>query len=68
MQVNIFCIQKSEEFKEFEEKYIKLISNHATLKITNVFNNKIAKAQNLNANEAQKSYEEAFLPHKNCPP
>ncbi|MCW1855552.1 23S rRNA (pseudouridine(1915)-N(3))-methyltransferase RlmH, partial [Campylobacter jejuni] len=59
MQVNIFCIQKSDEFKTWSEKYSKFIS-YATLKEINVFNKKIALAQNLNAIEAKKSYEEAF--------
>ncbi|HEF5983881.1 TPA: 23S rRNA (pseudouridine(1915)-N(3))-methyltransferase RlmH, partial [Campylobacter jejuni] len=30
MQVNIFCIQKSDEFKTCSEKYSKLISKYAT--------------------------------------
>ncbi|TEY25420.1 23S rRNA (pseudouridine(1915)-N(3))-methyltransferase RlmH, partial [Campylobacter sp. CH185] len=37
---------------------------YATLKEINVFNKKIALAQNLNAIEAKKSYEEAFMPYK----
>ncbi|MBW1436178.1 23S rRNA (pseudouridine(1915)-N(3))-methyltransferase RlmH, partial [Campylobacter jejuni] len=64
MQVNIFCIQKSDEFKTWSEKYSKFISKYATLKEINVFNKKIALAQNLNAIEAKKSYEEAFMPYK----
>ncbi|EEG5257385.1 23S rRNA (pseudouridine(1915)-N(3))-methyltransferase RlmH, partial [Salmonella enterica subsp. enterica serovar Typhi] len=64
LQVNIFCIQKSDEFKTWNEKYSKLISKYATLKEINVFNKKIALAQNLNAIEAKKSYEEAFMPYK----
>lgn len=64
LQVNIFCIQKNDEFKTWSEKYSKLISKYATLKEINVFNKKIALAQNLNAIEAKKSYEEAFMPYK----
>ena len=64
LQVNIFCIQKNDEFKTWSQKYSKLISKYANLKVINVFNKKIALAQNLSAIEAKKSYEEAFIPYK----
>ena len=65
MEINIFSIQKkSLEFKQSEEKYIKLISQFAFLKDSVLFNNKIAKAQKIGAKEAKKSYEESFLPFK----
>lgn len=63
LQVNIFHIQKNDEFKIWGEKYAKLISKFADLKEHNLFNKKIAAAQNLNAQAAKLSYEEAFTPH-----
>lgn len=64
LQVNIFCIQKSDEFKTCSEKYSKLISKYATLKEINVFNKKIALAQKFKCHRSKKSYEEAFMPYK----
>lgn len=64
MQINVFYIQKDDEFSTLKEKYLKLISKYATLKENNLLNKKILAAQNLGALEAKKSYEEAFLPHK----
>lgn len=62
--MNIFYIQKNDEFKTWSEKYSKLICKYATLKEINVFNKKISSAQNLGVQEAKKSYEEAFTPYK----
>ena len=64
LQVNIFYIQKNDEFKIWGEKYFKFISKYAVLKEINIFNKKIASAQNLGADQAKKSYEEAFISHK----
>lgn len=64
LQVNIFHIQKNDEFDTWSKKYTKLISKFANLKEYNLFNKKIALAQNLNAQSAKKSYEEAFIPYK----
>lgn len=64
MQINIFYIQKDDEFSILKEKYIKLISKYAILKENNLLNKTISKAQNLGSLEAKKSYEQAFLPHK----
>ncbi|KAA6226268.1 23S rRNA (pseudouridine(1915)-N(3))-methyltransferase RlmH [Campylobacter sp. LR196d] len=63
LQINIYFIQKNEEFKAYFDKYIKLISKYATLKEFNLFNNKIANAQNIGKEQAQKSYEQAFNPY-----
>ncbi len=64
MQINIFCIQKNNELKIWSEKYYKLISKYATLKQMDIFNKKIASAQNSSAAKAKKSYEEVFIPYK----
>lgn len=64
LRLNICCIQKSDSFQNHSEKYTKLISKYAKIQEYNLFNKKIASAQNLNANEAKKSYTEAFLPYK----
>lgn len=65
LQINIFYIQKNDEFEILDQKYFKLISKFATIKEYNLFNKKIANAQNLNNPElAKKSYEEAFSTHK----
>ncbi|MCC8277230.1 23S rRNA (pseudouridine(1915)-N(3))-methyltransferase RlmH [Campylobacter sp. VicNov18] len=64
MQVNIFCIQKNDEFSTLNEKYSKLICKYATLKEFNIFNKKIAHAQKLGPMQAKKSYEEAIIPYK----
>lgn len=55
LQVNIFCIQKSDEFKTCSEKYSKLISKYATLKEINVFNKKIALAQKFKCHRSKKA-------------
>ncbi|WP_171000311.1 23S rRNA (pseudouridine(1915)-N(3))-methyltransferase RlmH [Campylobacter estrildidarum] len=65
MQINIFYIQKNNEFEILDQKYIKLISKFANIKEYNLFNKKIANAQNLDNPElAKKSYEEVFNAHK----
>lgn len=64
MQINIFYIQKNEELGYLNEKYAKRITKYAALKENNLFNKKIATAQNQDLKIAQKSYEEAFIPHK----
>ncbi|WP_270961105.1 23S rRNA (pseudouridine(1915)-N(3))-methyltransferase RlmH [Campylobacter upsaliensis] len=64
MQLNIFYLQKSEDLAFLSEKYTKLISKYAVLKEHNLFDKKIAKAQIQGTQNAQKSYEEAFLPKK----
>ena len=64
MQLGIFYLQKSEDLAHLSEKYAKLISKYATLKEHNLFDKKVAKAQIQGIQNAQKSYEEAFLPHK----
>ncbi|MCX2682699.1 23S rRNA (pseudouridine(1915)-N(3))-methyltransferase RlmH [Campylobacter sp. MIT 21-1685] len=64
MQIHIFSIQKHKEFESLAEKYRKYISFFATLKEHNLFDRKIANAQNRNALAAKKSYEEVFTPHK----
>lgn len=64
MRINIFYIQKNEELSFLKEKYKKFITKYAHIKENNLFSKKIAAAQNQGRNEAQKSYEEAFMPHK----
>ncbi|HJE66128.1 23S rRNA (pseudouridine(1915)-N(3))-methyltransferase RlmH [Campylobacter avium] len=64
MQIYINCIQKSSDFKEQEQRYLKLISIHSKIKDAVFFNDKIAKAQKTSKQEAKKSYEECFKPLK----
>lgn len=64
MRINIFCIQRDDEFSTLKEKYTRLISKYATLKENNLLNRKISRAQNMGSLEAKKSYEESFLPYK----
>lgn len=64
MQINIFYIQKDDEFSILREKYARLVSKYVTLRENNLLNKKISRAQSLGTLEAKKSYEEAFLPHK----
>ncbi|MDO4673580.1 23S rRNA (pseudouridine(1915)-N(3))-methyltransferase RlmH [Campylobacter sp.] len=64
MRIHIFYIQKSDELPFLSEKYAKLLAKYAQLREKNLFSKKIAAAQSQGANEAQKSYEEAFMPYK----
>ncbi|MBX2078360.1 23S rRNA (pseudouridine(1915)-N(3))-methyltransferase RlmH [Campylobacter peloridis] len=66
MQINLLSIQKNnnDEFNKINEYYIKLIKNFSILNDICIFNNKIALAQNTNAQEAKKAYSTALNPYK----
>jgi len=64
LQINIYHIQRNDEFKALSEKYFKLISKYATLKEINLWNKQINKTQAKNHIQAKKSYEQAFSPYK----
>ncbi|MBF7045367.1 23S rRNA (pseudouridine(1915)-N(3))-methyltransferase RlmH [Campylobacter volucris] len=66
MQIQIISIQKNnnDEFYKLDEHYTKLIKKFVNFNQICVFNNKIANAQNTNANEAKKAYTQALNPYK----
>jgi 23S rRNA (pseudouridine1915-N3)-methyltransferase len=55
MQINIYSIEKKEEYKNLIDDFIKQSRAFANVNNITIFNNKIAKAQN-----PQASYREAF--------
>ena len=67
MNINIYQIGKEnkDEYFLISQKYEKMSKKYANVKIHNVFNSKIAKAQTLGAVEAKNSYTQAFLPKLN---
>lgn len=59
------CIQKNESlYQPLNEKFIKLISNYASIKDICVFNAKINAAQKQGQIPAQQSYTEHLKPYK----
>ncbi len=59
------CIQKNESlYQPLNDKFIKLISNYASIKDICVFNAKINAAQKQGQNAAQQSYTEHLKPYK----
>lgn len=68
MKISVFSIVKHDSFGSFYEDIIKQCRAFgASLKICDIFNSQIAKAQKSSAQEAQKSYTQALMPHlKQC--
>lgn len=65
MQVNLICVEKNESlFQALNDKYIKLISNFATIKELSIFNTQIKLAQKQGQIQAQKSYTKHLSPYK----
>lgn len=65
MKINILSIAKKENdhYEPIRQEYTKLISKHATLEDTVLFNKKIASAQTQGTKMAQGSYSEVFEPY-----
>lgn len=64
MLINIISIQKNDkEFKQINNKYLKLINNYAIIKDREIYNKKISLAQNLGQKAARKAYELEFAPY-----
>jgi 23S rRNA (pseudouridine1915-N3)-methyltransferase len=63
--ISIYTIEKNsrDEFEGILKNYEKMISKYSKLKYNSIFSNKISQAQDQTVELAQKSYEEAFLPH-----
>jgi len=67
MNINIYQIAKNskDEFDPIVQNFIKMSKKFATVKVYNLFNNQISKAQMIGPNEAQQSYSEVFVPKLN---
>ncbi len=65
MKIDIYTIEKHsrDEYGTITEQFRKMISKYATINEHNIFNKKISSAQNKNAQLAQESYTQAFLPY-----
>lgn len=63
--INIFVVEKNskDEFSNILNDYQKKISQFSQLKLTSIFDNKIAKSQSQNEKLAKKSYTDALTPH-----
>lgn len=65
MQISLLCIQKNDPlYQPLNDKFIKLISNYASIKDICVFNAKINAAQKQGQIKAQQSYTEHLKPYK----
>lgn len=65
MKINLYTIEKQsrDEYSSIAGAYRKMISKYASMQEHNIFNKKIASAQNRDVTLAQKSYTEAFSPY-----
>lgn len=64
MKIAVFSIVKNDAFTPFYQDIIKQCRTFGVLlKLYDLFNASIAKAQKVSAYEAQKSYTQAFIPH-----
>jgi 23S rRNA (pseudouridine1915-N3)-methyltransferase len=64
MRINIYSIEKSskDEYKPITDNFKKMIRKYALIEETEIFDKKIAQAQNINDIMAKSSYTKAFLP------
>ena len=64
MKINIYQIVKNsnDSFEPILKEFIKMSSKYAVVEIHSLFNKKIAKAQTIGQNEAQKAYNELYIP------
>ena len=60
MQIFVHSIQKTAEFKDEINEYIKMSSKFAVIKDEIYFNSSIAKAQTISCEQALKSYDEIY--------
>lgn len=60
LQIYINSIQKTAEFKDEINEYIKMSSKFAVIKDEIYFNSAVAKAQNLSKNDALRAYDEIY--------
>jgi len=67
MNINIYQIAKNskDEFDPIVQNFIKMSKKFAIVKVYNLFNNHISKAQMIGTKEAQQSYSEVFIPKLN---
>ncbi|AXK49370.1 23S rRNA (pseudouridine(1915)-N(3))-methyltransferase RlmH [Aliarcobacter trophiarum LMG 25534] len=65
MKINIYSIVKptNDDFDKLIKEFIKMSSKYATVKTHYIFNNEIAKAQNIGEIEAKKIYTKTYLPY-----
>lgn len=61
MDIFVYSIQKNSDFTEEINRYIKISKSFANIYDNTIFNDKISCAQNLSRQDAQKSYEKAFV-------
>ncbi len=64
MKIDIYTIEKAskDEYSAITAHFSKMISRYCTLNEHNIFNNKIASAQNRDPKTARASYTQAFEP------
>jgi 23S rRNA (pseudouridine1915-N3)-methyltransferase len=61
MKINIYSIEKTDEYINITNEYIKKISQFGEAKDINIFNKDIARAQKISQLEAKKSYTQASM-------
>ncbi|MDR0467890.1 MAG: 23S rRNA (pseudouridine(1915)-N(3))-methyltransferase RlmH [Campylobacteraceae bacterium] len=65
MKISIYSIEKSvsKEIKTVSDEFLKMSSKFAKIEDFSIFNNQIATAQTISANEAKSSYTKAYEPY-----
>lgn len=63
-KINIYQIVKktNDGFEPLVNEFIKMSSKYAKVEVHSLFNNQISKAQTIGLKEAQRSYNEIFIP------
>ncbi len=65
MKIDLYTVEKQsrDAYAQIGEHYRKMISRYASIQEHNIFNKKIASAQNRDAKSARESYTQALLPY-----
>lgn len=65
MKINIYSIVKptNDDFDKLIKEFIKMSSKYAKVEVFYIFNNEIAKAQNIGEAEAKRVYTKTYLPY-----
>ncbi len=65
MKIRVYSIEKSsrDDYQKIIEKFKKMIQKYAVMEEIEIFDKKIAKAQNSSDIMAKSSYSEAFMPY-----
>jgi 23S rRNA (pseudouridine1915-N3)-methyltransferase len=60
MKLNVYSVEKNDEYKYVTDEYVKKISAFAKIKDETLFNKTIAAAQKISSDEAKQSYSKVL--------